>query len=421
MILLSHPTGNANVREAARALNENGLLSELWTSLYWRRDHPLNAILPAKVSLELCRRVFPFVDRHRVHCNPWLDAMRLFSNRVGFSGLARHEVGRLSVDAVYRSLDRKVAARLRRHPRPTAVYAYEDGALETFRVARELGIKTIYELPIGYWKANRELMTEEAELQPEWAPTIRGNIDSTEKRKRKDEELALADRIIVASEFVRTTLRKAGPLSAQVSVIPYGAPPSVPAPREPRKPGSKLRIVFVGSLGQRKGVSYLLKAVDQLGEQVELTLIGKPVSDCRPLHDALRTHRWIPSLSHNEVLDEIRRHDVMVFPTLFEGFGLVILEALSCGVPVITTAHTGAVPDLVLNGVNGFIVPIRNADAIAEKLELLFCDPDRLAAMGRAASSSATTHPWECYRNQFVREMQDVLAGDVQEMAVCNS
>ena len=421
MILLSHPTGNANVREAARALNEHGLLSELWTSLYWRRDHPLNAILPATLTRELCRRMFPLVDRHRVHCNPGPDALRLLSNRVGLSGLVRHEFGRFSVDAVYRSLDHKVAARLRQHPKPDAVYAYEDGALETFKAARELGIKTIYELPIGYWKAYRELMAEEVVLQPEWAATLRGNLDSEEKRARKDEELALADRIIVASEFVRATLQKAGPLTAPVSVIPYGAPPSVPVRRQSRKPGGKLRIIFVGSLGQRKGVSYLLQAVDQMGTKVKLTLIGKPVSHCRPLDKALRTHRWIPSLSHNEVLDEIRRHDVMVFPSLFEGFGLVILEAMSCGVPVITTPHTGAAPDLVRDGVDGFIVPIRDANAIMEKLELLLCEPARLAAMGEAAREKAAIHSWDRYRNQFVGDMQQVLTDEVREMEVCNS
>lgn len=421
MILLSHPTGNANVREAARALNENELLSELWTSLYWRRDHPLNAILPTRISRELNRRVFPYVDRSQVHCTPWPEAARLFWNRVGLSTLVRHEVGRFSVDAVYRGQDRKVAARLLESQRPTAVYAYEDGALESFRVAQELGIKTIYELPIGYWKANRELMTEEAELQPEWAMTIRGNIDSEEKRSRKDEELALANRIIVPSEFVRTTLSKAGRLSAPVSVVPYGAPPTMSLPKEPRAAGDKLRVIFVGSLSQRKGVSYLLQAVDKMRSKVELTLIGKPVAQCRALDDALRTHRWIPSLSHSGVLAEIRRHDAMVLPTLFEGFSLVILEAMSCGVPVITTPNSGALPDAVTDGVDGFIVPIRDVDAIVDKLELLLRDGNRLATMGEAAQKKSVEHSWDRYCKHLVTVVQAALTDDVLELEACNS
>ncbi len=110
------------------------------------------------------------------------------------------------MDAVYRALDARVAARLQQDPDIDAVYAYEDGAWASFRSARELGVKAIYELPIGYWRFSRKLLEEEAVREPEWATTLRGNHDSTEKLSRKDEELALADHILVPSEFVRKTL-----------------------------------------------------------------------------------------------------------------------------------------------------------------------------------------------------------------------
>jgi glycosyltransferase involved in cell wall biosynthesis len=324
--------------------------------------------------------------------------------------MVRHEVGRFSVDAVYHSLDRRVAARLLRKTDVFAVHGYEDGALEGFRAAQHQGIRTIYELPIGYWKSYRELMEEEAELQPEWAKTLPGNTDSAEKRQRKDEELALADRIVVPSEFVRRTLFEAGELNAPVSVVPYGAPPPAGSLRtRPRASGGKLRIVFVGSLSQRKGVSYLLKAVELLGSRAELTLIGRRVGECSALNAACRVHRWIPSLSHSEVLREIQSHDVMVFPSLFEGFGLVLLEAMSCGVPVIATPN-GAAPDFVTDGEDGFIVPIRDPEAVAEKLEILVRDRDRLAAMSEAAMCTAARHSWKRYRERLVTTVRRTLA-----------
>lgn len=428
MLIFSHPTGNANVREAARALNEAGLLSEFCTTVYWREESLLNSLLPPSLTRELRRRAFPHIRREQVRSFPWLEAGRLVARRMGLSQLTRHETGSLSIDAIYRSLDRKVASRLLRASDVFAIYAYEDGALESFRAAQQQGIRAIYELPIGYWGAFRKILGEEAALQPEWAMTIPGNSDSQEKLQRKDEELALADQIVVASRFVRGTLESASQVKAPVSVIPYGAPPPrVTSVNRPPAPGAKLRVIFVGSLSQRKGISYLLRAVELLGAKVELTLVGRRVGECRALDRALRVHRWIPSLCHSDLFEEIRRHDVMVFPSLFEGFGLVLLEAMSCGVPVIATPH-GAAPDFLTDGEDGFIVPIRDAEAIAERLEILSRDRTRLAAMSEAALLTAAGQAWEHYRKQLVVTVLRSIAEEkpaksetcVSRLQVCN-
>ncbi len=105
----------------------------------------------------------------------------------------------------------------------------------------------------------------------------------------------------------------------------------------------------------------------------------------------------------------MRAHDVLVFPSLFEGFGLVVTEALSQGTPVITTPHTCG-PDVLTDGEDGFIVPIRDAQAIAEKLELLHRDRERLAAMSIAARKKAETLTWESYRRGIVAVVRETLA-----------
>lgn len=409
MVILVHPTGNANVRQAAQALNEAGLLSEFWTSVYWRRERMLRHMLPRGLRRLLDRRAFPHVPRDLVRCHPWAEIGRLLASQMGLSSIVRHEKGRLCVDAIYRSLDRRVALRLHRKTDVLAVHAYEDGALESFRAAQSLGMRTMYELPIGYWKCYRDLMREEAELQPEWVKTLPGNADSDAKRDRKDEELSLANRILVPSEFVRRTLKSAGRLSAPISVVPYGAPPPLVRINKPvRRKDERLKVIFVGSLGQRKGVSYLLRAVEMLGSRVELTLIGRRVGESKALDEACRKHRWIPSLPHSEVLHQIQRHDVMVFPSLFEGFGLVLLEAMSCGVPVIATPN-GAAPDILTDGEDGFIVPIRDVEAIAARLEMLCHDDERLAAMSDAAIHTAARHSWQHYGTRLVAAVRQTL------------
>src|SRR5205085_1763804 len=174
---------------------------------------------------------------------------------------------------------------------------------------------------------------------PQWAATLIGIGDSEEKLARKDEELRLANHVIVASTFTRSTLAES-PHARNIDIVSYGAPPT--DDRDLLNCAGKLRILFAGSLGQRKGLSYALRAVELLGpEYCELTLLGrKAVTHCRVLDEAVRRHRWLPSLSHAEVLREMRAHDVVLFPSLFEGFGLVITEAMSQGTPVITTPHT---------------------------------------------------------------------------------
>jgi alpha-maltose-1-phosphate synthase len=406
MIVLSHPTGNENVRQAALAFAEANLLREFWTTLNWNSDSIFDRTAPAKLRQVLRRRAYPETVRGRTHSLPLREAARLLlGGKVPLS--SRHETGWLSIDAVSRALDRKVALEIKQTTKFSTVYSYEDCAVETFTAAQNRGFARIYDLPIGYWRTGQRIFAEERERAPEWAATLTGIADSEEKLARKDEELRLANRVVVASSFTKSTLSES-PHARQVSVIPYGAPPADDS--ELLNCPGKLRILFAGSLSQRKGLSYVLSAVELLGrDHCEFTLLGrKPVSGCRVLDDAVRKYRWIPSVSHREMLNEMRAHDVLVFPSLFEGFGLVIAEAMSQGTPVITTPNTGG-PDIIYNGVDGFIVPIRSAEAIAEKLELLVEEPYRAYEMKLAARAKAKTRAWENYRRQLVALAREVM------------
>ena len=360
MILLSHPTGNEFVRQAADAFEEAGMLGEFWTTLSWNPEGLVHRLLPRSLQELLSRRSYPASIRSRTRTVPFREIGRLFG-------------GAFSMDAVSTSLDKKVAARLRQIDNCKLVYAYEDAALQSFRAAAERGIARVYDLPIGYWRVARQIFAEEMEREPEWAVTLTGMRDSEEKLARKDEELQLAQRVVVASTFTKkNALTKA--IRAQATTP--GSTSSHTARRSPvsseiRKSAGPLKVLFAGSLGQRKGLSYLLKAVEMLKNSVELTLLGrKAAPDCRPLEAATRKYRWIPTLSHAGVLREMHNHDLLVFPSLFEGFGLVILEAMAQGTPVITTEHTCG-PDIIDDGTDGFIVPIRSAEAIAEKIDIL--------------------------------------------------
>ena len=122
-------------------------------------------------------------------------------------------------------------------------------------------------------------------------------------------------------------------------------------------PGRPLQVLFVGLLAQHKGIGYLLDAIDRLGSQVELTLVGRRFHANPRVDEACRRWRWFETLPHSEVLDLMMEADVLVLPSLSEGFGLVVTEALACGLPVIVTPNVGA-SDLVRDGREGFVVPV---------------------------------------------------------------
>jgi alpha-maltose-1-phosphate synthase len=106
----------------------------------------------------------------------------------------------------------------------------------------------------------------------------------------------------------------------------------------------------------------------------------------------------------------MRQHDVLVFPSLFEGFGLVIGEALSQGLPVITTANTGG-PDILRDGQDGFIVPIRDSEAIAQRLLQLHEDRQLLKQMSDSARQRAAQLHWQSYKDGTIAAVRDKLGG----------
>jgi alpha-maltose-1-phosphate synthase len=396
VLLLAHPTANTFSRAAARSFLDAGWLQEFHSCVCWNPSSPLARLLPTALAAQLNRRSFADLPLPLQRSHPRRELLRLAGVPRHLPWLGRHEHGPLSIDATYRSFDRHVAARLPRLQRLQAVYAYEDGALHTFQAAERLGLRCIYDLPIGYWRSAQQIFQEERELQPEWACTLTGLADSRAKLERKDQELQLADLVVVPSEFVRSTLVEHGATAAPIVVVPFGSPQPLAVPPQSRSSGP-LRVLYVGSLGQRKGLSYALDAVDSLGSQVSLTLIGKVTApQCRPLMAALRRHHWIETLPHHQILEQMRQHDVLLLPSLFEGYALVISEALSQALPVITTPNSGGTAS-VRDGIEGFIVPIRNIRAIAERLQQLADNRDQLAAMRQACLRRAAELSWAGY------------------------
>jgi len=414
-VVLSHPTGNANVRAVLRALERTGRLHGFWTTLALPAGVARFRKLAPRLQAELSRRAFPEVPWRHTHTRPARESVRLLARRAGLGTLARHEHGWASIDAVYHDLDEAVARYLARvgSDRARAVYAYEDGALATFRAAHARGdLVCVFDQPSAHWRTVRRLLAEEADLRPAWAATLIGLRDSAAKLARKDEELALAHRLVVASHFTRRSLTEHFGPQVAITVVPYGAPAPMVVEPHARANNEPLHLFFAGNLTQAKGVAYLREALERLTFPWHLTLAGaRPAGGPVELDALLADPRctWLGHVPHPTLMALMTEAHAFVFPSLMDGFGLVLYEAMAAGLPVITTPNTAG-PDILEDGTEGFIVPIRNPDAIAERLTLLHDDEDRRRAMGTAALARAAASSWRTYEDRVAAFVDEVLA-----------
>lgn len=410
-VIFSHPTGNANVRAAVHGLLQNQSLSAFHTAIASFPGSFLDRLGNIPFLSEIRRRRFDNALKPFTHTSPWHEAGRIVAAKARLEKLTKHESGIFCVDAVYRNIDKKVASKLKGASKQgvKAVYAYEDEALFSFREAKKWRIKCLYDLPIGYWRTAKHLLQQEMERWPEWGSTLPSFIDSEDKLCRKDEELHLANHIFVASRFTANTLKDFPGKLAPIEVIPYGFPAADETRKYSPNYNSPLKLLFVGGLSQRKGIADVFAVAEKLGRHVELTVVGQRASeDCKALDTALAKHCWIPSLPHADILKLMRESDVLLFPSLFEGFGLVITEAMSQGTPVITTDRTAG-PDLIEHGRNGWLVEAGSTPALLNAVENLLQQPQRISGAGRAAMETARLRPWKAYGQELADAIKKQL------------
>ena len=198
-------------------------------------------------------------------------------------------------------------------------------------------------------------------------------------------------------------------------VIHAGVDPNFFSPPEVREPSERLRIVTVGRLEWSKGMTWGLRALTRVvkaGVPVVFSIIGDGPERQRLLYTmedlGLRDHvRPLGRLSPVEVRDELRRSDVFILPSLTEGLSNAGIEAMGCGLPIVLTDCGGA-RENVADGVEGFIVPLWDPDAMANAIIQLAKDPDLRARMGRAARERVVrSFTGERHVREFVRLFEE--------------
>jgi glycosyltransferase involved in cell wall biosynthesis len=402
--LIFHPSVAPFVQQVARALFEAGELDRFVTSLRYdagsrRQRWACRVARTMRFDLEtqLRRRTVTELPPEKVESHPWGEIVRLLSGRLDASG----RLTDLVWERTEAAFDRLVAREVR--PSHTAVYGFEYSSLATFTRARELGVRVVYDMPAPEPRFVQNLLDAEIARFPELQTAYHRHTTVREERRiaRRRAEWDAADLVVVASQFTRDSFARAGLDTAKVRIVPYGAPPAL-SPDEAaadRREAGPLRIIWAGTFSIRKGAHYLLEAwrAGNFGRHAQLQVFGAVTLPERLLQPPLENVEFGGSIPRPRLLEHFRASDVLIFPTLCDGFGMVVTEAWSCGLPVITTNCAGAA-DLLRPKENGLLIPAGDPAAIASALTWCLDNRGPLQAMRAPSAATAAAWQWSDYR-----------------------
>jgi len=370
----------------ARQLEKHGLLAALYTG-YPR----------FKLSDE------PSIPPSKVKTFPWLQAPYMARGKVGLDRWPW--LNREWAWHAHQTLDRYVASKIQD---PTILIALSGSGLHAGRKAQAVGGIYICDRGSSHIRTQNQLLTDEyGRYGAQWCA-----IDARSIAK-EESEYEQADWISIPSQFCYASFVEMGVPAAKLLKIPYGSRlerfyPEACSNSIPEE----FRILFVGAAGPRKGFIDLLQAFERFRHPSKrLLLIGSLASEAQKLLAASDQSRitFLGSVDNASLRQYYSQASVFVLPSIEEGLAMVTGEAMACGCPVIASTNTGA-SELITDGIEGFIVPIRSPDVIADRLQQLADQPELRERMGQAALARVQAlGGWDAYGDAWAKHIQSAV------------
>ena len=394
-VIISTPNINSNIAKVVDVLKKLNYLDSFWTTLFF----------PFKLRL-LQNKYYKEINYKFVKFNFFKEIMRKICVNLNIKKLYAYDENIFSADAVCKNLDKKVAKYIFKNNKINIIYSYEDCSKESFKAAKLKNIKTIYDLTSPYWLFKKKILEEELKLHPDW------NLSSTEilseqKCKVKDEELILSDQIIVASSVTAKSLELLNSKKKlDIKIIPYGIDTPATKTINQRKVNEKFKIFFAGRPTLSKGIQYLIQSLNRIDFPWEVEIAGSNPENSNKISQQLNSFfkdercKFLGQISNDDLLKRMKKSHIFLFPSLFEGFGQVLLESFSCGLPIITTFNTAG-SDLIENGKSGFLTPIRDITKTTEILFNLYENEELRKSIAECAFSTIKKYSWENYQKEL--------------------
>jgi alpha-maltose-1-phosphate synthase len=390
-VTVSH-SGKQHAYQHAHSLQRLGQLQRFVTSTYYRRDRwpdRLAKTVP-KIDTGLQKRWLRGLDTARVTRNLRFELPELWQRNIRGNG-TKAELAMFQRDADF---DDWVATRFAAES--DVFWGFQGSCLNSLMTATAAGRLSVCEFATAHVTAAIRILTEESEKHPEWAGTI-SNFQFPEwYRERLEQEPNAADICIAASSFTKDSLLEVGVSEDRIRLLPLASDVRQ-FEFAPRSAGGPLKVLFVGGIGQRKGIKYLLQAIEKVNSaNVQLQLLGPLPADETPLKPWSQWFEYLGRTDQNGVVKHMQQADVLVLPSVFEGFGLVIVEAMATGMPVIASTHSCA-PEVIRNGTDGFVLEADDVQGLADKISWCAEHRGELVQMGRAAHERAQEFSWEAH------------------------
>ncbi|MBN1490237.1 MAG: glycosyltransferase family 4 protein [Phycisphaerae bacterium] len=404
--IVSH-SGKQHAYWHARAMERLGGLHHFITSSYYAPQRWPDRLLSrwAAADRYLRRRCLDGLDA-RVIRQPLFELPEVMCRAaMGNGRLVRDLI--LQRDALF---DRWVASTLSARGGADTFWGFQGSCCQSLTAARRVGLTAVVELATGHAPAAEAILGRERQRHPEWADSLSNDAFPRWYGRRLDDEVIRADYCVVASTFTRQTLERSGVEDARILTLPLGADLRR-FTFSRRSSTGPFQILFVGGVGQRKGIKYLLDAYDRIrGNGIRLVVVGPLVGSGRAFRARMRGVEYVGRADQAAVVDHMRKSHVLVLPSLFEGFGLVIPEAMATGMPVIASTHSAA-PDILREGRDGFVLAPDDVDGLAEALTRLATHRRDAVAMGAEAATRAAEFGWDRHTERLADVCRTIEAG----------
>lgn len=398
-VLLAHP-GTQYSGRIATQLSRLGVLDEFHTGIAVA-DGGLGQRLisrgPRKLKRLFANRQLRGVASSRLHLHPADEIRAYLRQRRGAS------IQQLLHERNSRFQDRIADSALN----VDAVIGFDTSSWKLAERCRRLGVPFILDQSIGHPDSKARVYEELRMRYPAWSHDADSRLPAVREAEQVEHDLARI--IVAASGFSRKTLLENGIAPDKVVVNPYGVDCGQFAVRSARRTGPA-RFCFIGSITVRKGVPQLLETWKALGpSDAELWLIGPANRSAARLVEGHRNVIYKGAVAHHELPSLLAECDAFVFPSFFEGFALVILEAMACGLPVITTDATAG-PDIIRDNEDGWIVRAGDDEGLGRALEHCLSHPAKVAQTGILARRTAEKFTWDSYGDRWLATLNRVAS-----------
>jgi glycosyltransferase involved in cell wall biosynthesis len=279
-----------------------------------------------------------------------------------------------------------------------SIFVYNTAALEILREARRRGVRGVVEQTIAPFASERQLLAEERARFPAWEPDSTTAPELDRFAEREQEEWRDADLIVCGSDFVRDNVVQCGGRANRCVVVPYGVDARFEVPQRSPHDGP-LRVLTVGTVGLRKGTPYAIQAAAQLRGLTQFRWVGPIKMSAAAMNELGSDVEFIGAVPRSEIIAHYAWADVFLLPSVCEGSATSTYEALTAGLPVVCTPNCGSV---IRDGVEGFIVPIRDPRSICDRLTELASDPQGRLDFGQRARIRAAEYDFNAYARNLI-------------------